>query len=318
MKLNFTLLFCVFYYFLNVSMGLNVVVWNQGSNSVVIGEYDISFNTNATKATPRLTIDNFVYDTESGYQTSSYNYVTRQLTFMASSNGDVSFITVDCVQWRVVSTHSVETGMKWVGLQYDQTSNANNLLAVGISNANMAVCRFNPTQGTFTVIYKLKGTLQGTAFIKNTQELYIFISQPTNGLQIYIFNSKDTLERSYPAPLVNYPLYPAQYLSGPYIPTYIPTYGSILSLVNFKSNNRGDTTLFSYFASISPGENKISITNLMQLSLSDKVTIVADQNGLQYLYSIYNDGGYSLMVYDLSINDMVKQQYLETPILAAF
>ncbi|KAF2076349.1 hypothetical protein CYY_002355 [Polysphondylium violaceum] len=303
-----------------MASNVRVVVWVE-SNSTIVGEFEYISNATTLQASPKLTINNVIYDTQSGYQTSSFNYVTKQLTFMARDSNDnsrVSFITVDCIQWRVVATHSVENGISWLGLQYDQTNNQNNLLAVGESGDMLCVSRFNPISGESSIISKLQGKFHGTAFIKNTQYLYVTLFQETFGLTIYIVNGNNA-EKSYPVQLTNFPR-GYTFLSGPYLTTYVPTYGNILSLVNFQIINRADIVKVAKFASISPGESQITIYNTMsQQTLSKNVAMVADQNGLPFLYSVAKqDGSFYFEIFDLSINDLVVYQLLLTPIIAMF
>ncbi|KAF2072825.1 hypothetical protein CYY_005868 [Polysphondylium violaceum] len=303
--------FICFLLFVSICFALDTVIWNSGDDTV-LGQFN--YNDPSYGADARLTLGGVSYSSKA--QASAYNYATSTLTLMVTyPDSSVAFVTVDCARWSLIAVKKVEPGNDWAGLQYDQTSNQNSLLGVGLANGLLYISRINPVTGDVNVWAKLQGILKSTAFVKSSQTFVVTINTPAGVTAVYMFDSAGQITKNLEPTFAKVP---EGYLfqSGPYITTYVPTYNAVISLINFK---KGDQ-FYDNFAYFAPSQAAFSISTMSIDVSAEKVIMVADQTGQEYLYAIAkrSDGVYNFYVYNLATASMFKRQTINTPVLAMF
>ncbi|EGC35567.1 hypothetical protein DICPUDRAFT_152126 [Dictyostelium purpureum] len=169
----------------NMHVLSSVGVWNDEKNAY-IGSIELQkVTSNVGKA-----YEGFQH---MGSQTSTYNYTSKQLSFIIKQNGtENKFLhSVDTTTWKEINTSSIGKDYNYTGLAFDNTTDAFNLFGTYTNgDNNLHVCKISPSDHASKNTHTFPGELCSTFFHSKLNTYYVFYTKPSNPEQIYV-NSYD-------------------------------------------------------------------------------------------------------------------------------
>ncbi|KAF2070859.1 hypothetical protein CYY_007815 [Polysphondylium violaceum] len=283
---------------------------NENNSSISIGLVDL---TSGNQALPKLTINGFIYQS-SDIQPSTYNYVTKTLTFygVTVTNKYPYLFVIDCNAWRVVSQKSVYPYYSYGGLASTNTV-TNNLFTVYYSPDYLHPSTVNPSTLSVYKFDTIYGSYRGSVYLPTINSYYVAFTNST-GLYIRLYDAttyKFYTEASFgfannPYPVNNWPL------------NLVYNFNSktVLAQVYMTDSNNRPYYALAYL----DWNNKVfDVTNMDGYSGDVMLSTVADSQGQQLIYSFaYSFGQYVLYTYSSYTNSFLSFRPYLTPILSTF
>ncbi|KAF2070102.1 hypothetical protein CYY_008576 [Polysphondylium violaceum] len=314
----FALLVCLSFTFAQDTTG--VVIWNDNNNDTVIGTLDYTNVVQNANAAAKITLSGYTYAGNAHTQMSAYNYNTKQISFVAFDvkNNQEVILTVSTNTWtRVGTILTIQPGNTWAGFQYDQTSNPNNLITTGWNNqGTLFVARLNTITGTYVMMDTIQGDFKGCSFDTTLQQ-YNLAFVNISGLFVQSYNMAGAIENSVAYKPVNIASR-FSFFDGPFSMIYHPKYNINMVTVSLQDSYqpRPTVNVLAYLYSKSGG---MSITSMAFKPNYGVTSVVADQNGNGWVYSISNIADqYYFYTFSPYNNAVWKVNSISTPILALF
>ncbi|EGC34152.1 hypothetical protein DICPUDRAFT_153667 [Dictyostelium purpureum] len=128
-----------------------------------------------------------------GSQTSTYNYTTKQLSFIVKEIATQTkyLYSVDTTTWNEINRSSIGKDYNYAGLAYDNTNDAFNLFGTSANgDNNLHVCKISPNDHAAKNTHTFPGELCSTFFHPKIKTYFVFFTKAQQPDQIYV-NSYD-------------------------------------------------------------------------------------------------------------------------------
>ncbi|KAF2076675.1 hypothetical protein CYY_002045 [Polysphondylium violaceum] len=282
------------------------------NNAIAIGIIDYSAPPNPST---QLTITGLYYP-NSPFQISSYNYVTKYLTFVALEPGTNNpfLVTVDCNAWRVAYELPLTSGISYAGFQYDQTpmGQLNMFTTTWNGNGMLYVSKMNPLNNQLSTTDSFPGTLLSTAYQTTTYNYMVTFSN-SSGIytKLYTYYGQLQAEQQFGFSNTNLQVY-----SGPTNMFYNPQLNAIMATVQLRNV---DGSIFSALAYMDWSYGTFKLSNMASYPGFVITTSVPDLLNKNLVYSFgYVQNIFYIYTFSPATNTGVSVVQYNSPVLSAF
>jgi len=316
MKLILILVILILTCYTSQTLSQNTVSWNgigiwNTRERISVGVVGWSGN---PKGVEKVGIPNAFYD-DKGFQQSTFNNVTKVLTLIAQKfeNGGSTIYSIDCTQWKVISTTPYSNQYSIGGLASDQTVN-NNVYAIyttsSVANTIYRIILNPSNNNNILSLGNSNGQYCGSVYTTSNQMYYLAFTN-TTGLYLLGFNNAFNPIDERKISFANN-LFPVQVL--PLNLVYDSYSDSIIANVQMAYSDDSATYGLGY---LDLTTDNIVISNMYGYSSEYFSTTVIDSN---YGYTFaFDDGGYyALYQWNLFTGTFASYKDYNTPVLAAF
>ncbi|KAF2077384.1 hypothetical protein CYY_001312 [Polysphondylium violaceum] len=294
-------------------------IWNGDDVSINIGTID--YTNPGSEATLQLTINDFTFPGDAITQ-STYNYVTKHLTFVALTPYSVQgyMLTVDCVAWKVVGKIFLPVGYTFSGLASDQTSGKSSIFTTFSNGMGVQIVKINPyTQAMNFLGGPINGAYQTSAYDPVHKQYYLGYSNQTGTyIRTYSPPSKIVQEKQ-----IYFQGQTPPILIAPFHQRFTPLTNLIMG--TFQLSNY-DSQVINGIGFLDWDLGCFNMTQMLGLDADTFITTVPDsKNDLIYAFTYTVnpdvatlDGGIFIKTFNSTSAQLVSTKPYNTAILAAF
>ncbi|KAF2072099.1 hypothetical protein CYY_006573 [Polysphondylium violaceum] len=310
-KLFITLLLCIVVSWTQAADEINVVIWNNGTD-VNIGTMDVTADDYAHL---EIILPDFVYQ-PSILQSSTYNYVTKQLSLYALNLQKEPFLfIIDTTTWSILSKTALYQEFQYGGLASTNTQQ-NNLFTTCSAAGYIYPSTIDPNTKAISKLDTVLGSYRGSVYLPNI-ESYLVVFRNHTGLfaKVYSETSSVVSEISFHFSGNPYPIN-----DSPLNLVYDSTNQNVLAQVYMTDSNDRPSYALAYLV-WTPGwvPGDFQVTRMTGYTGDVFLTTVPNNQRQQYAYSFANTyGETTLYTFSTYKNNFVTFRPVFTQVLSAF
>ncbi|KAF2071218.1 hypothetical protein CYY_007470 [Polysphondylium violaceum] len=310
-KLFITLLICIAVICTQATNVINVAIWNNGTD-VNIGTMDI---TAGVYAQMEITLTGFVYQ-PSILQSSTYNYVTNQLSLYALNLQKEPFLfIIDTNTWSILSKTPLYEEFQYGGLASTNTQQ-NNLFTTCSVGGYIYPSTIDPNTNAISKLDTVLGSYRGSVYLPKI-ESYLVLFKNQTGLfgKVYSETSSVVSEINFHFSGNPYPVNDA-----PLNLVYDSTNRNVLAQVYMTDSNGRPSYALAHLV-WTPGyvPAALHLSRMTGYTGDIFLTTVLNNQRQQYAYSFADSFGQTtLYTFSTYTNNFVTFRPIFTKVLSAF